>query len=192
MIAAALVLLKSLSWQTWLVVGLAIAGGLVYAEKTGHIDLLEHQLASMTSQRDGLQNEIDGARALAVKEQAEQQTKARQTAADEKESANEAQRMSIHARDDSSAAVAALAGLLSRATAAARGGQAAASPSAAGASAPDDGAGLRTNLLGSVGDEAIRYARIADEARIAGSLCAADYDAVAKPMESERGDDDKP
>lgn len=193
MIAAALVLLKSLSLQTWLVVALAVAGALVYAEKTGHIDLLEHQLATMTAQRDGLQASITAAQALGKKADADNRAREKQDAANQKEIADEAQRMSIRARDDSSAATVALAGLLKRATAAARGGQAASDPAVASGGASAEGTGLRTNLLGSVGDEAVRYAAIADVARIGRAKCEAGYDAIAdKPIESERGDDDKP
>lgn len=97
---------------------------------------------------------------------------------DTKEAANEAQRMSIHARDDSSSARAALAGLLERASAAAGSGQASSNPAVASIGAPAEGAGLRTDLLGSVGSEAVRYAAIADVARIGRGKCEADYDAL--------------
>lgn len=173
---AILTLVKSLSWEAWLIVALAVAGAAVYAEKTGHIKLLEHELTSMTKDRDGLKNEIAMAKDLATKTEAENKAKEAKVAADQKENAIESQRFAIRARDDSSLASAALASLLARAQA--RSGQAASNPAVAAGSTADEGTGLRTDLLGSVGAEAIRYARIADEARGRGVLCEGDADTV--------------
>lgn len=190
MIAAALAILKSLSWQAYVMVALAAACAGVYAVDGGRITLLKHDLASMTKDRDGLTNSIAMAKQLAVETDAAYRAKDLKTAADQKEASDEAQRLSIRARDDSSAVHTALGKLLDRA--AARSGQAASGSSPAEGSAATQGTGLRTDLLGSVGGEAERYADIADQARIRGAQCEADYDAVAKPIESERGDDDKP
>lgn len=184
----ALLFLKGLSWQTYVVIALGLAAAGIYAEKTGHIDLLEHELASMTTKRDGLQIAIDDAEALGTKTAAANKAIETQRVNDQKEDANEAQRMSIRARDDSSSVGVALGKLLDRATVASS-GQTASNPSAVSASAATEGAGLRPNLLGSIGSEAQLYAAIADAARIRGAHCESDYDTL-RPIESERGDDD--
>lgn len=99
---------------------------------------------------------------------------------DVKEAANEAQRMSIHARDDGAAVGTALDRLYQRTAAAAGGGQAASHSVAAAGSSPAQGDGLRADVLRSVGDEARRYAGIADDARIAGLACERSYDALTR------------
>jgi hypothetical protein len=174
-ITAFIAFVKSLSWQTYLVVALGVAGVTIYAEKTGHIVLLEHELAGMTKERDGLKTERDAAVTLGKQTDAAWRAKEAQTTKDQKEASDEAQRLSIRARDDSSAASTALQRLLARASSSR---QTPSNSQAPFASAPVEGGGLRTDLLGSVGDEAIRYAAIADAARIAGQACEQSYDAL--------------
>ena len=85
MIAAALALIKGLSWQTWLVVALGATALGIYAEKTSHIKLLEHELTSKTKDVAVLTNEIAMARDLAVKTEADNKAKETKVAADQKE-----------------------------------------------------------------------------------------------------------
>lgn len=98
---------------------------------------------------------------------------------DTKEAANEAQRMSIHARDDHAAADVAHDRLSDRAAAVARGCQAAPDPVAAAGSAPASGAGLLlADVLRKSDERTGQLASYADQARIAGLTCERAFDAL--------------
>jgi hypothetical protein len=75
----------------------------------------------------------------------------------------------------------ALGRLLERNRAAGRGR--AAAPAAAG-STPDAGACVQSDVLRSAGEEAGRYAAIADRARTEGAACVASYEAAERAMKA--------
>lgn len=85
------------------------------------------------------------------------------------------------AQRDAAAARAALGGLRERAQALAATSCPARDPEAApGGPSATDPARVLADVLGEVGEEARRYAEIADSARIAGQLCERAYDALTE------------
>lgn len=153
---------------------LAVAGALVVGLGTQTWRLHSAETGEAKAVADKAEYIATAASSALTASQQNRATEAQRTK-DQKEASDEAQRMSIHARDDSSSARAALAGLLERARAGPGSSQAASNPVDASIGAPAEGAGLRTDLLSSVGGEAVRYAAIADVARIGRGKCEADY-----------------
>lgn len=81
------------------------------------------------------------------------------------------------------AVTAALGRLLERNRAAGR--PRAAAPAAAG-SAPEAGSCVHPDVLRSAGEEAGRYAALADDARIAGQVCIASYEAAERALKAAK------